>query len=77
LAGDLLEEQGRISQAEALEPGQREDSLPILAQRIAPVVSMPLSFVEMKLSKLSDRGLIICQQTPGFDSWEWKEEKRL
>jgi len=77
LAGDLLEEQGRIPQAEALEPGQRENSLPILAQRIADAVSMPLSFVERKLRKLSDRGLIICQQIPDFYSWEWKEEKRL
>jgi radical SAM superfamily enzyme YgiQ (UPF0313 family) len=76
LAGDLLEERGRIPQAEALEPGQRENSLRILAQRIADLVSMPLSFVERKLRKLSDRGLIICQQNPDFYSWEWKEEKR-
>jgi anaerobic magnesium-protoporphyrin IX monomethyl ester cyclase len=74
LAGDLLEEQGRIPQAEALGPNSGEDSLRLLAQRLAGIVSMPLTFVEEKLRKLSARRLIICQKSPDSFRWYWKED---
>jgi hypothetical protein len=73
LAGDLLEEQGRIPEAEAPGPDSREDSLRLLAQRLAGIVSLPLPFVESKLCKLSDRGLIRCQRETDSFRWEWKE----
>jgi hypothetical protein len=34
---------------------------------------MPIPFVESKLRKLSDRGLIRCQRETDFFRWEWKE----
>jgi len=73
LAGDLLEEQGRIPAAEVLRPSEREDPLRPLAQRIARVVAMPLSFVESRLRKLADRGLITCKKIKNFCCWQWKE----
>jgi radical SAM superfamily enzyme YgiQ (UPF0313 family) len=74
LAGDLLEEQGRIPQAEARAEDAREDSLRLLAKRLAGTVSMPLAFVESKLRNLSARRLIICQKCSDSFRWFWKED---
>ena len=74
LAGDLLEEQGRIPETEALGPDPREDSLRLLAQRLAGIVSLPLTFVESKLRNLSARRLILCQKSPDSFRWFWRED---
>jgi radical SAM superfamily enzyme YgiQ (UPF0313 family) len=71
LAGDLLEEYGKIPQAEDLEPDSKEDSLRLLAKRLAGVVSLPWGFVESKLRQLSARRLIVCEKSPGFFRWFW------
>ncbi|MBI5966608.1 MAG: hypothetical protein HY882_01935, partial [Deltaproteobacteria bacterium] len=63
----------KIPAAEVLRPSEAEGLLRPLAQRIASAVAMPLSFVESKLGKLSDRGLIICQKIKDFYCWQWKE----
>jgi len=73
LSEDLLEEKGQIPKAEALGPDPREGPLQPLIQRIAGAVSLPRPFVESKLRKLSERGLIICQETPHSFRWLWKE----
>jgi len=73
LAGDLLEEQGKIAAAEVLQPSEAGGLLRLLAQRIASAVARPLSFVESKLRKLSDRGLIICQKIEDSYCFQWKE----
>jgi hypothetical protein len=73
LAGDLIEEQGEIPRAEIRGAGEKEGPLNPLAVRLAGIVSLPLPFVEGKLRKLSERGLIRCQE--GMDSfrWVWRE----
>jgi hypothetical protein len=73
LAGDLIEEQGTIPQAELSAANGKEGSLRALARRLAGIVSLPLPFVESKLCKLSDRGLIRCQRETDSFRWEWKE----
>ncbi|MFH1756530.1 MAG: radical SAM protein, partial [Pseudomonadota bacterium] len=73
LSGDLLEEQGKILHPGQLASEQREDPLRVLARRISPATSFPLQFVESKLRKLAERGIIICDETPEFFCWQWKE----
>ena len=73
LAGDLIEEQGTISPAEVSAANGNEGSLRALARRLAGIISMPLPFVESKVRKLSDRGLIRCQRETDLFRWEWKE----
>jgi hypothetical protein len=74
LAGDLLEEEGKIPETEVLGPHPREDSLRLLAQRLAGIVSLPLTFVESKLRNLSARRLILCQKSPDSFRWFWRED---
>jgi anaerobic magnesium-protoporphyrin IX monomethyl ester cyclase len=74
LAGDLLEEQGRIPRAEGRGPDPEEDPLRLLAKRLAEIVSLPLSFVEAKLHKLSARRLILCQRSADSYRWFWRED---
>ncbi|MBU1206110.1 MAG: cobalamin-dependent protein [Proteobacteria bacterium] len=73
LSGDLLEEQGKIPHPGQLASEQREDPLRVLARRISPATSFPLQFVASKLRKLAERGIIICDETPKFHHWQWKE----
>jgi radical SAM superfamily enzyme YgiQ (UPF0313 family) len=73
LSEDLLEEKGEILKPEALSPGLREDSFGPLVQRIAAAVSLPAAFTESKLRKLSERGLIHCQETTHSFRWRWKD----
>ncbi len=73
LAGDLIEELGEIPRAEIFSEGENRGSMYALARRIAAKVSLPLPFVEARLSKLADRGLIICRDETDFSRWEWKE----
>jgi radical SAM superfamily enzyme YgiQ (UPF0313 family) len=73
LAGDLIEGQGNISGNDSLSPEERKDSLLPLARRIAGAVALPLPFVESKLRKLAERGLLICHQTADSCCWQWKE----
>ena len=73
LAGDLIEQQGGIPRSEVSAVSGKEGPLTALARRLAGVVSMPLPFVESKLGKLSDRGLIRCQRETDSFRWEWKE----
>jgi hypothetical protein len=73
LAGDLIEGQGNISGNDSLSPEERKDSLLPLARRIAGAVTLPLPFVESKLRKLAERGLLICHQTADSCCWQWKE----
>ena len=73
LSGDLLEEQGKIPHPGQLASEQREDPLRVLARRISPATSFPLQFVESKLRKLAERGIIICDETPESFCWQWKE----
>ncbi len=73
LAGDLMEGQGTIPPAEVSAADGKEGSLRALARRLAGIVSLPLPFVESKLGKLSDRGLIRCQREKDSFRWKWKE----
>ncbi|HSR12263.1 MAG TPA: hypothetical protein VLS90_12540, partial [Thermodesulfobacteriota bacterium] len=70
MAGDLLETQGRISREEVSGNG---GPLPSLAARFADSVSMPAFFVQEKLEKLVNRGLIRCRTEGDVFRWEWKE----
>ena len=74
LAGDLIEEQGTIPQAELSAANGKEGSLRALARRLAGIVSLPLTFVESKLRKLSARRLILCQKSPDSFHWFWRED---
>jgi radical SAM superfamily enzyme YgiQ (UPF0313 family) len=73
LAGDLIEEQGKISRAEIRGAAEEEGPLNPLAVRLAGIVSMPLPFVEGKLSKLFERDLIRCEEGADFFRWVWRE----
>jgi anaerobic magnesium-protoporphyrin IX monomethyl ester cyclase len=73
LAADLIEEQGEIPRTEAYSLHEKRTPLGALARRLAGIVSMPLPFVENKLQKLSDRGLILCQNNTESFRWKWKE----
>jgi len=73
LSEDLLEEKGQIPKPEVLVSGRPPDPLGPLVQRIAGAVSMPWVFVDSKLRKFSERGLITCQETTHSFRWRWKE----
>ncbi|MDI6754215.1 MAG: radical SAM protein [Thermodesulfobacteriota bacterium] len=73
LSGDLLEDLGEIPNPEHLSPCEKDDPLPLLAQRMAAATSFPLGFVEAKLRKFSERKFIICQKTSESYRWQWKE----
>jgi len=73
LAEDLLENEGKVPKAEALGPNPREASLRLLAHRLAGLISMDRAFIESKLTKLSARGLVVCQETPDSFCWLWRE----
>jgi len=73
LSEDLLEEKGEIPKSEVMGPGRREDPFRPLVERIAAAVSMDRTFAGSKLRKLSERGLIRCQETTHSFRWHWKE----
>ena len=73
LAGDLIEELGEIPRAEISKMKENRGPLSPLARRVAEKVSLPFSFVESKLTKLADRGLILSREGTDFFRWEWKE----
>jgi len=73
LAGDLIEEQGKILRGEVSAADEGQALLKILAGRIAATVSLPPPFVESRLRKLSERGLLRCQDHADSFRWEWKE----
>ena len=70
LSGDLIESLGRIPGTEL----QREGGpLVPLAKRLAGTLSLPLSFVEARIEKLSARRLIVGREEDGMFVWRWKE----
>jgi radical SAM superfamily enzyme YgiQ (UPF0313 family) len=70
LSGDLIEEKGMIPRSEV-----HAESGPLgpLAKRLADRVSLPLSFVEIKLRKLADRKCLLCREEDGMFRWEWRQ----
>jgi len=73
LSEDLLEEKGSISLGAGLIADPAEESLSLLARRIAEATSFPLPFVERNLSRYSKRGLITWQQKAASIDWHWRE----
>jgi anaerobic magnesium-protoporphyrin IX monomethyl ester cyclase len=73
LEKDLLEELGSIPKAELSSAPAPKGSLDLLIARITQRLSMPAFFVEKKMRKLSERGLIVNQENKDFFLWEWKE----
>lgn len=70
LSGDLIEEEGEIPRSKV----HAENSpLVPLAKRLASRVSLPLSFVEIKLRKLADRKCLLCREEDGMLRWEWRQ----
>jgi hypothetical protein len=66
----LIEEKGMIPRSEVhAECGP----LGPLAKRLADRVSLPLSFVEIKLRKLADRKCLLCREEDGMFRWEWRQ----
>jgi radical SAM superfamily enzyme YgiQ (UPF0313 family) len=72
LAGDLIEELGEIPRAEISKMEENREPLSLLARRVAEKISLPFSFVENKLTKLADRGLILSREGTDFFRWEWR-----
>jgi radical SAM superfamily enzyme YgiQ (UPF0313 family) len=69
LSGDLIEEKGMIPRSEV---HAENGPLGPLAKRIAGKVSLPLSFVEIKLRKLADRKCLLFREEDGMFRWEWR-----
>jgi radical SAM superfamily enzyme YgiQ (UPF0313 family) len=70
LSGDLIEETGKIPRSEV---HAENGPLVPLAKRLAGRVSLPLSFVEIKLRNLADRKCLLCREEDGMFRWEWRQ----
>jgi radical SAM superfamily enzyme YgiQ (UPF0313 family) len=70
LSGDLIEETGKIPRSEV---HAENGPLVPLAKRLAGRVSLPLSFVEIKIRKLADRKCLLCREEDGMFRWEWRQ----
>jgi anaerobic magnesium-protoporphyrin IX monomethyl ester cyclase len=73
LAQDLIEELGRIPQAEAAEGNGTDDPLRALVRRVSRSVPFPEPFVRKQLQKFRDRGFILCRPAPSGYQWQWRD----
>ncbi len=70
LSRDLLEEKGKIKYTEH---NQVDESLKILAQRLAAETSFPLFFVEDQVNQYYQKRLIVCQKEADGLRWHWRD----
>jgi radical SAM superfamily enzyme YgiQ (UPF0313 family) len=70
LSGDLIESHGRIPRSEV---HAGDGPLGALARRLAPIVSLPIPFVEARLQKLAARKYILGHEEDGLFTWGWNE----
>ena len=73
LSQDLVEEQGEISEMLISNANGPGEPLRLLSERIVKGTSGSPDFVANQLTRLSERGLLVCRKAQGSYRWRWSD----